>query len=529
METTIPRSGQVLAGLADVLGIERRSLAKNGMGDRTVSRFLAGDRLSAETLNALLANFTREVLAEYGDADKPPPSDRAVHELTRVALRLCRFWDARVARINLEHARAPSVAPRALARLVAVDLGMRAGAAVLAGYLDGALIDDLESATRPNFLRHATRAIRRPGDNRSDAELAEACGVTTQNFSNWMTGDYPPSPAKLVELLAALSPDWKAFAPRLTIQVALARVVHRIVAETSATIANDLVRGFFHTAKMTNHGLAGAQVSEELRAAVARELVSGHSPSTPVAKFLQGLSALAPNRPWGLDILSVRGDWAARLRHWSHLLSTGMADEYARFFPSAGAPPQPPAVIGAIDLELDDLVRFRVYELMSVGDFRTAAEMLRQATAKASADPVDEYNFGLALSRSATDAEHDRRREAVAAFERAAALDPSYAEAFLEHGVTLIDLGDLERAETSLLHARDLGADAASVLYHLALVADLRGADPRALELYDQALNENPDYADAAHNAALLAAKLGRARDADRFRKIAAHVGDTEV
>src|SRR5687768_10234245 len=102
-----------------------------------------------------------------------------------------------------------------------------------------------------------------------------------------------------------------------------------------------------------------------------------------------------------------------------------------------------------IQREPDLIVRGR--ERFAVRDFHGAVLLLREAVREGYAYP-DVYNL-LALSLALV----ERPLEAVAAFDRAIALNPRYVEAHLNRAVLLSALGREEEAQESFEAAHQLG------------------------------------------------------------------------
>jgi tetratricopeptide (TPR) repeat protein len=91
------------------------------------------------------------------------------------------------------------------------------------------------------------------------------------------------------------------------------------------------------------------------------------------------------------------------------------------------------------------------------GNLEEALQSFQKA-AGLRADPSYFLNLGKALSKSAYSVEPDGDR-AIAAYERALALDPSYAEAHLELGRLFVQMKNLEKARTELQKAVELEPD----------------------------------------------------------------------
>ena len=91
------------------------------------------------------------------------------------------------------------------------------------------------------------------------------------------------------------------------------------------------------------------------------------------------------------------------------------------------------------------------------GDLEGALQSYREA-ARLHPDPSYFLSLGKALAKSGNSFEPDRDR-AIAAYEQALALDPSYAEAHLELGRLFVQMKNLEKARTQLEKAIELEPD----------------------------------------------------------------------
>ena len=110
--------------------------------------------------------------------------------------------------------------------------------------------------------------------------------------------------------------------------------------------------------------------------------------------------------------------------------------------------------------------------------------------------------------------------DASAAVQRYAAAidaDDRLADAYVNLGRLLHELGRLDEAERVYRAAIDAGL--AEPLLHFNLGVLLEDLDRKAdaLVAYETAVRANPHHADALHNAGLLADELGRTRDAIRY------------
>ena len=106
------------------------------------------------------------------------------------------------------------------------------------------------------------------------------------------------------------------------------------------------------------------------------------------------------------------------------------------------------------------------------------------------ASDVGGYFYNRALAYAA----FGRHEQALQDYDRALAIDPGHADAALNRGVLHLRQNRLNRAATDLRLALQLGADAATVHYDLALVHLAAGQSGAAKEQVDRALAMNPSH-----------------------------------
>jgi len=124
----------------------------------------------------------------------------------------------------------------------------------------------------------------------------------------------------------------------------------------------------------------------------------------------------------------------------------------------------------------------------------------------------------------ATSLEEQDAAAALAAYERAIALDPALLDAQINRGCLLHEAGRLAEAEAAYRAALQACGNAPALLFNLALVLEDRGRRQDAVEAYQLALQEDPGLADGHYNLALLFEALGKSKDAirhmARYRKL---------
>ncbi len=91
-----------------------------------------------------------------------------------------------------------------------------------------------------------------------------------------------------------------------------------------------------------------------------------------------------------------------------------------------------------------------------------------------------------------------RYEEAVAAYDKAVALDPGYDEAWRNRGLTLSLLGRSNESEDSFSHALSLSPEDVSIYYYQALARNETGNRAGALESLERAVSLSPKSRDEA-------------------------------
>jgi lipoprotein NlpI len=105
-------------------------------------------------------------------------------------------------------------------------------------------------------------------------------------------------------------------------------------------------------------------------------------------------------------------------------------------------------------------------------------------------------------------------REALAAFDKAIRLKPTYAEAYRRRGIVYHSLSQNDRAIKDYDEAVRLSPNSSEVYYDRANAYSDSGQSERALKDYDAALRLNPRYAQAYYNRSLAHLALDRGGEA---------------
>src|SRR5438874_7986110 len=104
--------------------------------------------------------------------------------------------------------------------------------------------------------------------------------------------------------------------------------------------------------------------------------------------------------------------------------------------------------------------------------------------------------------------------DAIVAYRRVVAIDPTYAAAWNNLGLLLHRMGQYEDARKAYASALAQDPECAEAAYNLGSLDEDMGAVEEAIEHYRCALTIKPDYADAHFNLAAALARSGRGADA---------------
>ena len=114
------------------------------------------------------------------------------------------------------------------------------------------------------------------------------------------------------------------------------------------------------------------------------------------------------------------------------------------------------------------------------------------------------------------DADPAQWEDAIEAYRRVVAIDPSYAAAWNNLGLLLHRLGRYDEARDAYAAALRANAACAEAAYNLGSLSEDTGDVEEAIRCYRRALDVSPDYADAHFNLAGALARAGRGDEAVR-------------
>jgi tetratricopeptide (TPR) repeat protein len=145
------------------------------------------------------------------------------------------------------------------------------------------------------------------------------------------------------------------------------------------------------------------------------------------------------------------------------------------------------------------------------------AELVEQAKkGPAPAGETDDAARGRAAFEEALGLEARDPAAAMAAYQRALALDPSLADAYVNLGRLQHEGGDAREAARLYHLALERSPEDPVVHFNLALALEDTSGAAAAINHYERALALDPDFADAHYNVAGLYEQAGRGADALR-------------
>ena len=167
-------------------------------------------------------------------------------------------------------------------------------------------------------------------------------------------------------------------------------------------------------------------------------------------------------------------------------------------------------------------------KLLQSGQFAEADEKLQALATSQAKNPQFWFDLGFAQSHQ------EKTKEAVASYQKAAQLAPTWFEANLNLGLTLAKSGDNAAAIPVLRHAVQLkptsgGKLAVSKAWE-SLADVLQSSDPKAAaQAYEQAAELNPSSPELSLNAARMLQKSGDLAQAEQRYRAAANAGNSQA
>ena len=172
-------------------------------------------------------------------------------------------------------------------------------------------------------------------------------------------------------------------------------------------------------------------------------------------------------------------------------------------------------------LAQSDRVRFDprtgqlVLALDSGGLERAATATLATGLVRPLAPPAEQAETWFERA-SEWDGDPAQWEDAIEAYRRVVAIDPTYAAAWNNLGLLVHRMGAYDEARTAYETALAQDPQCCEAAYNLGSLHEDRGEVEAAIESYRQALGLSPDYADAHFNLAGALARAGRGDEAVR-------------
>jgi tetratricopeptide (TPR) repeat protein len=174
---------------------------------------------------------------------------------------------------------------------------------------------------------------------------------------------------------------------------------------------------------------------------------------------------------------------------------------------------------GAQLLVESDRVRFdprtgqTVFGLEVAGVEKAAQATLATGLVRPLQPPVEQAETWFERA-SEWDADPAQWEDAIEAYRRVVAIDPSYAAAWNNLGLLLHRLGRYDEAREAYAAALRESAACAEAAYNLGSLSEDTGDVEEAIACYRRALDVSPDYADAHFNVAGALSRAGRGDEA---------------
>ncbi len=150
----------------------------------------------------------------------------------------------------------------------------------------------------------------------------------------------------------------------------------------------------------------------------------------------------------------------------------------------------------------------QVVRLLQSGDFASAVDQTRILLVLAPREALLHNILGMAL------AQLGNSREAIAAFQNAVRINPSYAEALSNLGSALVQLDQFDKALPYLEKATSLNPNLAEAFNNLGLIYRENKDSTKALAMASKALALRPEYANALNTQGTIYLDQDRIEDA---------------
>lgn len=135
--------------------------------------------------------------------------------------------------------------------------------------------------------------------------------------------------------------------------------------------------------------------------------------------------------------------------------------------------------------------------------------------ASAQMPPKPSFEKAVELNKKGIDFFREKKFiDAKSSFETAVQIDPDYAEAYNNLGLTYKQMGNLEMAKKNYEEAIRMKKDYPEALNNYGLLMSSMGDDKKAVEYFKMAQDADKDYADAFLNMAIVLERQSLAREA---------------
>lgn len=505
-----PSSGKLVGYLAEALRL--KAVLREDWSTasyKTAQRYLAGTRVSAETVDDIISTLASTLVPNSLRID----DDRQLAEVVARALRSsAHAWDVFAAEVNAHCYPVDAAADLAYAvlRLALLDMGLRWGAWIASRFVTGKASPWdrawIERMAVRDYIDEKWLAGRRDGKaprgphQLSDRlkKLAKATGVSQRMVESWRKDAIPEN--KHIESLArALSKssaerqrcEWEL---RLLFGVrALRRRLYRLCGEAriddaigamteTALFVSDYYRRLLCPPKSTSQDTQTLLDLAPWMLAESRmwDLILRGAQSELGVVFTTLLSDSAQWRPEvSTDFQALPGDWVRRCQYWLRLLGRAPREvEFLRQYATAEWGWSDDDVAAVAPATLEHMTRMAGFanrpdsdgptvrviappfeaainrveqaeRAKSVGDLAKATEHMHRAVELQPQNAGLQFKLGCYLWQLAFEQHRPLVEEALAACREAVRLDPEFGNARNEIGIILSNVGRYDEAEAA--------------------------------------------------------------------------------